>query len=820
MAAGFFEMSHRMGRGCSVCPLRGKKVVKGRGNPRAEIVFVGEGPGAQEEEHGYPFFEQAPAGGRLTRELAALGLPRSKVWLANAIRCRATDPSGNNREPSDKETFACSIYFDELIDTLRPKVIVALGNVPTMSLVGQAGIGYIHGTVWNYRDKTFVVPTYHPSHLNREDDRDRTAGVKLAKEFRTDIKLAMELVNVPFPTFHTILCETEEEALKWLHLASFQDAISIDIEGYPDNILTLGISYGDDAFVIPLQHPESKLAKNERIAEAIRALFTNPGIEKIGQNMNGYDRPILEKHFGVRMETVNFDTMYGSYIDDERANIHGLKMIASRWINCGGYDWAVQEYLKDHSLTMKDMAKVPLKILAEYNGRDVIATIRIYREMMREFTDKYKRLTVLTTHVSQVTKEMEVVGIGFDMAYSMKLQRDLAQELTDIENRIRIVAGDRQMNIASSDQVGKLLFETLQLHRFLSEEDSQYIQLKTETGKWATGDPVIEALYRATKHPVLKDMQDHRDKSKDNSTYVQGIQKIVARDGRVHTPMILHGSETGRAANRLHNIKKQFVDENGIRRYVLLDQFVAREGWSFLRGDFSQIEMRVMAEMSGDPELMEIFQSGKDFHHETAVWLYGLKLGETETEEQRTIAKNTNFGMAYGLDAESLYDYLRTKIPELQLTKSAVADFHRKQYARLKVLRQWQLDTIAFAKKCGYVEGVFGRTRHLNMSFGKHAENQAINTPIQGSAHDLTMVGLIQLYEVPDRSYWIVLERHDDMVLEVPDEDLYPTANLMLHTMSHLDTDRWFGKTMKVPVCGDVKAGKTLGTLKALSGGK
>ncbi len=555
----------------------------------------------------------------------------------------------------------------------------------------------------------------------------------------------------------------------------------------------------------------------------IREILVDPDIEILGQNFNGYDRNVLETNFDCEVASFKYDSMYGSYIDDERSRIHGLELIAARHAHMGNYDYCLNQWAEQHDKDLKevlvDCSNIPLDILGRYNGLDAIAQHLSWISMSECFSKKFLSLTRVTTEASRATHEMLCEGMGFDLTYSQQLANRYTKDIKDVKSELRRVAGNRDFNPASPDEVGVLLFETLQIQAGMKLTNRERKSMKTATGKWSTDESLLQRILEQTS-----DVQDQRcielilkfrDLSKDKGTYIDGLQDILEHDGRIRSPVFLHTTGTGRASCRLHNIKKQYVeDDDGNGHYILLDQFVAREGYVYVKADFKQAEFRMAGCLSEDLVLIQAFKDGRDLHHETAVFIFKLPEGVKETEAQRTLAKNGNFGSLFGLSANELYDYLRSKIRNFSLTRNEVEEFHERMYVKYSEYGKWQKKVIAFARKHGYVEGYFGRTRKLDSSQGRHFENQVVNTPIQGSAHDLLLVALIQLYYLPKRNFYIVLEQHDAVILEVPEIGLMKNLKRIKSCMENLDLLRWYGKDVTVPILADFSVGKRLGSLK------
>ena len=833
--SGLFSKDETRSKGCFLCPLhrtRGNVVVSNV-NCQSDVLFLGDVPGKSEVEQLRPFV--GTPGQLLRREISTVGFGKDgddikNISRGNAVQCRPMTSDNVGRDPSPKESSACSDHLHKYIAEASPKVIVALGTGALKSLIGSRSVGIVdlRGRVFWYRDEQiFVVSTYHPLYILRETRNNMYRGRRALTEFREDLQLAYELRSTSFPEYSTIIANRLSLAIKLLQSIKKQSCTSVDVEGRLGSLYIACIAftseYGDSSVVIPVDHPESKLWGNHKLHfevwQLIRDILVDPDIEIFGQNFNGYDRDVLEANFDCEVASFKYDSMYGSYIDDERSRIHSLELVAARHAHMGNYDYCLNEWAEKQGKSRKeilsDCASIPLAILGRYNGLDAIAQHLSWESMLDRFSQKYLRLSRTTTEASRAIHEMFKEGMGFDFKYSQRLSIRYEKDIKDIKSELRRVAGNPLFNPASPEEVGILLFETLKIHKGVKLTTRERKGMRTATGKWATDETLLQRILEQITDKescrCIELILKFRDLSKDKGTYIDGLQEILEHDGRIRSPVFLHTVATGRASCRLHNVKKQYEkDENGNGHYILLDQFIARDGYVYVKADFKQAEFRMAGCQSKDPVLIQAFKDGRDLHHETAEFIFQLPKGVKETESQRTLAKNGNFGSLYGLEESELYDYLRGKIRNFSLTRGEVGDFHRKFYAKYNVLGRWQKQIIAKTRKLGYVEGYFGRTRKLDPSQGRHFENQTVNTPIQGSAHDLLLVALIQLYHLPNRDFYIVLEQHDAAILEVPEVGLMKNLKRIKSCMENLDLMRWYGRCYGSN-SGGFFSGKTVG---------
>jgi len=539
-------------RGCDVCPLNINRTANFEGQVRpylpnigaGGLLFVGEAPGEDEVAQGVPFIGKA--GQTLRLAMRAVGIDPLQVSIANAAKCRPTLGKAN-RAPTDQEVYCCSKYLEETISKCQPKVIVALGNTPCMALLNRDGIAKMRGTIFRYRNKSiFVVPTWHPSYVMRVRNFDPT----VIDQFISDLQLAQELLTKPVPKNPKVfVARSEHEALTLLGWVKGETAI--DVEGEGAKILSIAMTFDDDykALVVPRRLITAKVyAKFQQI-------LADSKIAKVGQNFNGYDRGMLEGVFVCDVENYAWDTMYGSYLWDERRGIHDLDMVAARFAKMGGYDYEFVEYRRKlqgykresnamYSEFMSHLSSVPEDLLCKYNGLDACVTHIAADQQRTHLTEDQQRLGRLYAFVSRAYEAMEKNGIGFDMPYSKKLSKDLEKRIRHLERRVRLAVGDPSINVNSGPQMGAALFDRLKLHKKLPREGIQEIgNMKTPTGRWSVSDPVITILNKYVKNPVLEAFSDFKDLSKDKGTFVDGIWEIVGADDRARAPLFLHGTD-------------------------------------------------------------------------------------------------------------------------------------------------------------------------------------------------------------------------------------------------------------------------------------
>ena len=430
------------------------------------------------------------------------------------------------------------------------------------------------------------------------------------------------------------------------------------------------------------------------------------------------------------------------------------------------------------------MDLVPVEDAARYAAADTDMTWRLVPQLRRDLEER--ALTGLFRDVEMplvpVLVDMQAAGIVLDVPYLAQMSSDLRARLDAIEDEIYVLVGYR-FNINSTQQMSDVLFGTLGL-------PTDGLK-KTQSGHYSTAAGVLETL--KGRHPVIDLILDQRQLTKLLNTYVDALPQMVnPATGRVHTSFNQAGSETGRISSNnpnLQNIPIRSELGREIRR-----AFVAPAGSKLLAADYSQVELRILAHVSGDEAMLAAFRAGADIHRATAAKIYGVPL-EAVTDDQRAIAKMVNFATSYGVSAFGLSS--RT-----ELSRSDAQAFLEAYFATYPGIRRYVDETIATARQQGYVETLLGRRRYFPILTGggrggrneqMGAERAAINHPIQGSAADIIKIAMVRLHNaLRERNLKsrMVLQVHDELVLEVPDSEVIEAAALVRSVMEgayHLD---------------------------------
>ncbi len=484
----------------------------------------------------------------------------------------------------------------------------------------------------------------------------------------------------------------------------------------------------------------------------LRELLADPRVPKAGHNVN-YDWLVLRRA-GVELAGVSFDSMLASFVLDPGRRSHALDDLARERLSL-----AVRTYaeLVGRGKAERPFAAVPLADAARYGAVDSEIVLRLHDAFRPELEDHQlvRLLETIEVPLIPVLVDMESRGVCIDLTRLGEISRAFAGELTALERAIYHAAGT-DFNINSTPQLRHVLFEKHQLP----------VLKKTKTGP-STDYEVLEQL-AAMGHEVPRLLIEYRELSKLKSTYVDALPGFInPLTGRIHTSFNQTGAATGRLSSsdpNLQNIPVRTPRGEAIRR-----AFVAPPGAMLLTADYSQIELRLLAHLSGDPAFVEAFEQGGDIHRQTAAIIFGVAQDQV-TPEMRARAKTINFGTIYGQGAFALSR-------QLGITQDDAKRFIEQYFTRFAGVRAWLDRTVAGAREKGYVETLFGRRRYIpelkdrNYNIRAFGERTATNSPLQGSAADLIKIAMIRiagaLKEQGLRSR-MILQVHDELVVEVP----------------------------------------------------
>ncbi|WP_215778795.1 DNA polymerase I [Paludibacterium sp. B53371] len=562
--------------------------------------------------------------------------------------------------------------------------------------------------------------------------------------------------------YHTILTQDELDA--WLLTLQQAEVVSLDTETTSLDQLSariVGISFAvtpGEAAYLPLAHRAAGVAQQldrDATLARLKPWLEDAGKKKLGQNLK-YDRHVFLNH-GIRLAGVVDDTMLASYVIESHLT-HNMDDLAERHL---GEQTIHYEDICGKGAKQIGFDEVDLETATRYAAEDADITLRLDAAlkplMDSRQADVYRRIEL---PVAEVLFDMERTGVLIDRQKLAELSHQFGSRMLELESQAYALAG-QPFNLNSPKQLQEILFGKLGI--------STKGVRKTPSGGFSTDESVLETL--ALDHPLPKCLLEYRGLAKLKSTYTDKLPQLIRADtGRVHTTYAQAVAVTGRLASsdpNLQNIPIRSAEGRRVR-----EAFIAPPGHVIVSADYSQIELRIMAHVSGDEGMLKAFADGEDIHRATAAQVFGVALDQVSSE-QRRYAKSINFGLIYGMSAFGLAS-------QLEIERSAAQQFIDRYFMQYPRVAEYMQRTREQAKQQGYVETVFGRRLYLpdirssNPGRRSGAERAAINAPMQGSAADLIKLAMIAVQNwlrQDGLSTRLVMQVHDELVLEVPESE-------------------------------------------------
>jgi len=788
---------------CDRCNCVGtrKNVVPNSIIRNAPLLFAGQAPGVTEDREGIcPFTGEA--GQLLMDTLTRFNIERKDASFINLIQCfPGRSVMGSDNKPTKEQISACDVWIEKDITIASPKVIVTLGDVATKAIAGKTGITSLNGKpVSNPKyPGVIIVPVIHPAYVKRNPEKETefVFGISQAVKYSTGQVIDTVKDN------KYVVCNTKElidECFKELESAS---RFAVDIEtsslnftsGYIISIAfsskektgwCIPITVADPAMFEAIKKiresekkitaipdpvafcrgmgiPEPKCVINDLYPEFKDRLNKLMGESKVVKIFHNYkfDKIFLRK-FGVNVGQFVFDTYVAHHLLNENSYGHGLKDLAFKHTDMGDYDKKIHEYLKTKD---DSYAIVPSDEIYWYNCADVDATLRLFHRFNPDIKEQGLELLMsgLLMPASDLISEIEEHGILIDKEYRKELEGALTKEAELIDKKLRKMTNP-DINFGSPKQLKKLLFEDLKLPSIK----------KTDKGNDSTDSEVLEEL--SSRHPIPKLIIELRSVQKLNSTYVKDIESYIWVDGMIHANFNIVGTETGRIVVRdppLQTIPKdpielldylsysigkdEYLDLERLPRknYHIKKLIISPPGYKVVEMDYSQAELRVLAELSKDAELCLCFLQGIDIHLKTSIEVLGMPEDASKEVKAafRKPAKIINFGIAYGMGQKLL-----AKDAGISIEKAKAYLIKWKE--RYEGVDRWQNETIEFARKNGYVTSLYGRRRRLENALCDpddgirlHAEREAINAPVQATANEMTLWAGVKIRKTLSSKY-------------------------------------------------------------------
>ncbi|MEZ5531798.1 MAG: DNA polymerase I [Steroidobacteraceae bacterium] len=572
---------------------------------------------------------------------------------------------------------------------------------------------------------------------------------------------APALVPPTVPEKRYEMVTTEADLARWLEALAAADLFAFDTETTSLDYMQaaiVGVSFAvtpGHAAYVPLAHDyagaPAQLDRASTLAR-LKPLLEDPARGKIGHHLK-YDAHVLANH-GIAFAGMRYDTMLESYVWNSVATRHDMDSAAARYL---GIETIHYEDVAGKGAKQIPFSQVPLEQAAEYAAEDADVTLRLHRTLWPAL-EAMPALERVYTSIEQplvpVLCAMEEAGVLLDAARLRAQSRELAARLVEIEAAAHREAG-QPFNLDSPKQLQFLLFEKLGLPPLR----------KTPTGQPSTAEDVLEEL--ATDYALPRLILEYRGLAKLRSTYTEKLpEQVNARTGRVHTSYHQAVAQTGRLSStdpNLQNIPIRTPEGRRIRQ-----AFIAPPGHVLMAADYSQIELRIMAHLSGDAGLVAAFEAGEDVHRATAAEVFGVAPAEVSADQRRS-AKAINFGLIYGMSAFGL-------ARQLGIDRGAAQQYVSRYFERYPGVKQYMDTTRERAKRDGYVETVMGRRLYLpdirsrNRQLQQYAERSAINAPMQGTAADIIKRAMIDVHAWCVREHAparLIMQVHDELVLEV-----------------------------------------------------
>ena len=622
---------------------------------------------------------------------------------------------------------------------------------------------------------------------DKQEPKKQNLQLDLFSDFPTEGQAESE-----FSSFETIksiahdykLVDNEEEMKKLCDYFLTKEILSLDTETTSVeaiNAKLVGLSFSvkeNEAFYVPVPQDEAEARK---IVEIFRPAYENEKILKIGQNLK-YDYEVL-MNYGVEIKGKMFDTMIAHYVIQPELH-HNMDYLAEIYLNYQTIH--IEELLGPKGKGQKNMSDLDPKDVYEYAAEDADVTLKLKNKLEAELR-KYGAEELfynIEMPLMPVLAEMEMNGVLIDTKSLAETSTVLTKRMEEVEREIYELAGG-EFNIASPRQVGEVLFDKLKI-----VEKAK----KTKKGQYVTNEEVLQSL--KGKHKIVGAILEHRGLKKLLGTYIDALPKLInSRTGHIHTSFNQATTATGRLSSSDPNL--QNIPVRGEEGKEIRKAFIPEPGCLFFSADYSQIELRVMAHLSGDENMIEAFREGHDIHAATAAKIYKEEM-ENVTRDQRTKAKRANFGIIYGITIFGLADRLEISREEAR----QLLDGYFETFPKVKEYMEKAKEQ---ARNQGYVETQFHRRRYLadinsaNSTVRGFAERNAINAPIQGTAADIIKVAMIRIYnrfrEEGIRSK-MILQVHDELNFSVYPDEKEKVEQIVLEEMQN-------AFPMQVPLVAD-----------------
>ncbi len=619
------------------------------------------------------------------------------------------------------------------------------------------------------------VPTDLEHYRVRPPDQSRLRRLFEELEFSKFLKDLVPGRAISFENYRLI--QSEDDLKRLADSLSVAERLVIDTETTSElpmlaELVGISICFNPpEAFYLPVGHKTDRAQLSlDAVKRILAPLLRQMADRIVGQNIK-YDLIVLANH-GIVLGKTAGDTMIASYLLNPTRHQHNLMEIAREVL---GHRMISFKEVTANQKRVKNFAFVPLELAKDYSCEDAHVTYLVMEELWKRLRQAklWNLFEGVEVPLIQVLVHMEMTGIMVDKEGLNELSREFRRRLRLLKEEIYSLAGEK-FNVNSTRQLATVLFERLKL--------PQKKKTKKKTG-FSTDVEVLNEL--SSLHPLPGKVLEYRNISKLKSTYVDGLKRVInPQTGRVHSSFNQTVTATGRLSSsdqNLQNIPIRTEEGRRIRRI-----FIAPKGHFLLSADYSQIDLRVLAHFSRDKALINAFRQGKDIHTLTAADVFGCRQ-ELVTPEMRRVAKTVNFGIIYGMSVFGL-------AKELGISRGRAKEFIDRYFRKYPGVRAYMDRIVQEAKRDGYVTTLLGRRRYIPdirsrvKNVREFAERTAINTPIQGSAADIIKLAMLRIFKriKGDYSYAkILLQVHDELVLEVPEEHVKELASMVRDEMEH-----------------------------------
>jgi len=593
--------------------------------------------------------------------------------------------------------------------------------------------------------------------------------------------------------YTTVLSQPQLD--EWLQRLRDADVFAIDLETTSLNYMQaeiVGISFSDrsgEAAYVPVAHDyldAPAQLNREAVLLQLKPLLEDPQQRKLGQNLK-YDMSVFAR-YGIELRGIAFDTMLESYVLDSTANRHDMDTLALKYL---GHNTIHYEDVAGKGAKQIGFNEVTIDVASDYAAEDADVTFRLHEALwprLQQHASLVKVFEEIELPLVPVLSRIERRGVLIDKDKLKQQSKQISKRLLELEQQAYDAAGE-EFNLGSPKQIQAILFDKLGLP----------VISKTPKGQPSTAESVLQEL--AVDYPLPALILETRGLAKLKSTYTDKLPEMIdSTDGRVHTSYQQAVAATGRLSSTDPNLQNIPVRSEEGRR--IRQAFIAEKGYKLVAADYSQIELRIMAHLSGDAGLIDAFHAGEDIHRATAAEVFGVTRDQVSNDQRRS-AKAINFGLIYGMSAFGLSR-------QLNIARNEAQTYIDMYFARYPGVKAYMEKTRELAREQGYVETVFGRRLYLpdinasNMQRRQYAERTAINAPMQGTAADIIKLAMIKLdtaITAEQRDIRMIMQVHDELVFEVNANILDESVNLIREKMAA-------AAVLTIPLVVDVGVGE------------